>query len=190
MQDARVGRPRASILRAVCEVNALFIRENGPFSNNPHWPLLMYRNAFDLSGHDPASDIEAHFKTNGWGNSWRDGVYPFNHYHSNTHEVLGCCQGSARLLFGGPQGFKLTFQAGDAVVLPAGTAHKRIDSSPDFKVVGAYPGESDYDMCYGKPEERPQTDWRIAATPLPEMDPVFGTKGGLLAHWHAPVLTH
>lgn len=61
---------------------------------------------------------------------------------------------------------------------------------PIFKVVGAYPGESDYDMCYGKPEERPQTDWRIAATPLPEMDPVFGTKGGLLAHWHAPVLTH
>lgn len=177
-----------SILNRACEVNALFVRENGPFPNNPHWPLLMYRHAFNVAGHDPASDVESHFRRNGWGNGWRNGIYPFHHYHSNTHEALGCCRGSARMLVGGPQGFKLTLNAGDAVVLPAGVAHKRIDSSGDFRVVGAYPGMAEYDMCYGKPEERPEADRRIASVALPETDPVFGTKGGILAHWNAPAL--
>jgi uncharacterized protein YjlB len=169
-------------------IHALFIRENGPFPNNPHWPLLVYRQALDVSGAHPAADTEELFARNGWTGAWRDGIYTFHHYHSNTHEVLGCYRGSGEILFGGPQGYKLTIQAGDAVVIPAGTAHKRIRASTDFSLVGAYPNGADYDMCYGKPEERPAADSAIASTLAPETDPVFGKHGGLMTHWKTPAL--
>lgn len=169
-------------------IHALLIRENGPFPNNPIWPLLVYRQALDITGAHPAADIEALFRNNGWTAAWRDGVYSFHHYHSNAHEVLGCYRGTGEILFGGPRGYKLTLQGGDAVVIPAGTAHKRIRASSDFSLVGAYPKGSDYDMCYGKPEERPAADANIAATPPPDTDPVFGKQGGLTTHWKTPAM--
>jgi uncharacterized protein YjlB len=169
----------------LCEVNALFIPENGAFPNHPRWPLLIYRQALPLDYPDPAAGVEALFKSNGWHGAWRDGIYSFHHFHSNAHEVLGCCRGSASVLFGGPHGYRLNLRAGDAVLLPAGTAHKRVEASRDFMVVGAYPGDADYDMCYGKPGEHEAAARNIASVPLPERDPLFGKKGGLRSLWKA-----
>jgi uncharacterized protein YjlB len=46
-------------------------------------------------------------------------------------------------------------------------AHKNIESSDDFGVVGAYPEGQDWYMNYGKPGERPKADKNIARLPLP-----------------------
>ncbi|ELR19809.1 uncharacterized protein ACA1_133110 [Acanthamoeba castellanii str. Neff] len=39
-------------------------------------------------------------------------------------------------------------------------------------------------MQYGKPGERPASDERIRALPLPDEDPLFGASGPLLTCWH------
>ena len=78
---------------------------------------------------------------------------------------------------------KGTVAAGDVVVIPAGVAHRRLRSTPDFGVVGAYPQGQRWDMCYGKKGERPGTDRNIARVPDPGTDPVYGGEGPLLELW-------
>jgi uncharacterized protein YjlB len=118
--------------------------------------------------------VEGHFTQNGWPAAWRNGVYSFQHYHSEAHEVLGVYRGWAKVQFGGPNGPVIQITAGDAALLPAGTAHKLIEASRDFAVVGAYPPGQHPDMCYGKPGERPGADERISRVPVPKTDPVLG----------------
>ena len=69
------------------------------------------------------------------------------------------------------------------MIIPAGVAHKNLNGSADFLCVGAYPEGRDYDMNYGRPEERESAIQNIAAVEVPLTDPVFGTEGPLLDCW-------
>jgi uncharacterized protein YjlB len=52
--------------------------------------LLVYKSAVRLPETlDPAAVFEELFESNGWGDSWRDGIYDRVHYHSRIQEVLG-----------------------------------------------------------------------------------------------------
>ena len=77
--------------------------------------------------------------THGWGGTWVDGVFDFHHFHSTSHEVLAVVAGRATLELGGPQGEAFEVAAGDVLVLPAGTGHRRATARDGFTVVGAYP---------------------------------------------------
>jgi uncharacterized protein YjlB len=159
------------------------LKDDGTFPNNEKRPLLLYQGALDLPADDPASIIEAVFAANGWVGSWRDGIYSYHHYHSTAHEVLGVYSGSARVQLGGEQGVILSVKRGDVVIIPAGVAHKNLGSTPDFRVVGAYPDGQRWDMNCGKAGERPRADQNIARVPLPQADPVYGSHGPLGEHW-------
>jgi|SRR5579862_2232596 len=157
--------------------------DTGTIPNNANCPLLIYRGALTLSQDDPAATSERVLRSNQWGGTWRNGIYPFHHYHSTAHEVLICYRGTARVQLGGEPGVTETINLGDVILIPAGTGHKRLHASDDFAVVGGYPRGQDWDMCYGKPGERPRTDHNIARVPLPQADPIYGQDGPLLKHW-------
>lgn len=145
-------------------------------------PVVIYRQAI-AAGQASAEAMEALFDGNGWPSAWRWGVYDYHHYHSNTHECLGVARGSARLQLGGESGRVFALGAGDVVVLPAGVGHRKLTSSPDFLVVGAYPPGFSPDLMRGEAGERPSADERIARVPLPQTDPVGGQGGPVLAKW-------
>lgn len=158
------------------------LEDDGSIPNHARWPLLIYQAAFKVEPGLP-DEIEQLYQLNGWGGTWRWGVYDYDHYHSNTHEALACFSGQAELLLGGESGITVTLKAGDAVLLPAGTGHKNMASSSDFQVVGAYPAGRTPDMNVGKPDERPQVIHAITNVPKPERDPFYGSEGPLIDHW-------
>ncbi len=159
------------------------LTDDGRIPNHPTLPLLVYQKALTLSGPDPAGMAEALLRRHGWGGLWRNGIYDFHHYHSTAHEALVIVDGEATLQLGGEDGITLTVSAGDVLVLPAGTGHKRLSAGRDLLVVGAYPPGQDWDLCRGTPEERPAVLANIQATPLPETDPIFGNEGPLIETW-------
>jgi uncharacterized protein YjlB len=150
---------------------------------NSRLPLLVYRGALDARQRDLAAALERLFDRHGWRSAWRDGIYPFHHFHSTTHEVLGVARGRARVQVGGENGTVVELAAGDVVVVPAGVGHKHEASSADFQVVGAYPDGRDWDICRGEPGERAKVLANLACVPMPSADPVHGPGGPLLAHW-------
>lgn len=160
--------------------------DDGSIPNNPELPLLFYNEAVDLGGaHDPAAVLEVLFSSNGWGESWRNGIYQFVHYHSGIHEVLGIARGRARVRFGGSLGSELELTPGDVAVLPAGTGHQCLSATKDFLVVGAYPPDGKYDLCRGSPEEHESARRSIRKVPFAKKDPLFGADGPLTAIWRS-----
>src|SRR5260221_270285 len=115
----------------------LLFKDDGKIPNSK-FPLLVYRNAFDARGTDGAAWLEQKFAANNWTNSWRNGIYPFHHYHSTSHEVLGIYSGSVLVHLGGEQGQKVEVRAGDILVILAGVGRKNLDTD-GLWVVGAYP---------------------------------------------------
>lgn len=130
-----------------------------------------------------AAAFESRFRRNAWHGSWRGGLYKFHHYHSTAHEALGVFRGQVSVRLGGPGGLLVALSAGDVLVLPAGVSHKNERQSAGFRVLGAYPEGTTWDMQYGKPGERPKADARIGQVPLPKADPLFGPDGPLPTAW-------
>jgi uncharacterized protein YjlB len=161
---------------------AIVFKDDGSIPNSK-LPLLLYRRAFAPDTPNLASVLENRFAENNWTGSWRAGVFPFHHYHSTAHEVLGVYRGTATLQLGGEQGSRFDVKPGDILVIPAGVGHKRLESSPGFNVVGAYPDGRQWDLLHGEAGERPRADQNISAVPLPENDPLHGSNGPLRQVW-------
>jgi uncharacterized protein YjlB len=160
--------------------------DDGFVPNNPRLPFVLYRGVLDFIGiTDPEVSIEGMFRANHWGESWRNGIYNYAHYHSSIHEVMGIARGRATVRFGGGKGREIEVTQGDVVVLPAGTGHQSIATSPDLVVIGAYPKSGRYDLCRASKGDHDRAVEAIPNVPLPDTDPIFGASGPLLSLWQS-----
>jgi uncharacterized protein YjlB len=166
-------------------VLAHLLPARGAIPNHPRWPLLVYPGAVAIAGADPAAAFERLFDRNGWPAAWRNGVFPFHHYHSTAHEALGVYSGEVTVQFGGDGGVEVTARPGDVVVLPAGTGHRRLAARGPLGIVGAYPAGQHPDTCTPTSANAARSAEAVARVPLPEYDPVFGAGGPLFEHWRA-----
>jgi len=164
-------------------VIAHLLAAGGAVPNHPHWPLLVYPGAVAIAGPDPAVAFEERFERNRWPAAWRDGVFPFHHFHSNAHEALGVYSGEVTVQFGGDGGVVVTARPGDVIVLPAGTGHKKLSSRGALGIVGAYPAGQHPDTSTPLLSNARRSAEAVARVPLPESDPVYGADGPLFTHW-------
>jgi uncharacterized protein YjlB len=163
---------------------AFRFKDDGRIPNNPVLPLILYSSAVRVRGTpDPAALLEQLFEMNGWGDSWRNGIYDYVHYHSRIHEVLGVARGHARVRFGGDKGKEIGLKEGDVAILPAGTGHQCLAASEDFLVVGAYPPVGTYDECRGSADEYRRARRTVPRVGQPKKDPLYGRAGPLTELW-------
>ena len=146
-------------------------------------PLILYRGAIAEEGKAAAKAFEQLFARNDWPGAWRNGIYPYHHFHATAHEVLGIAAGRATVRFGGPEGSVVEVRAGDVVVIPAGVSHCNEGSSEDLLVVGSYPRGQHPDINKGTPGENAKLREKMGKVALPAADPVHGAEGPLLRHW-------
>ena len=156
---------------------------DGDIPNNPRLPLLLYPSAVRLVEYDPAAVFEALFAANGWVGCWRNGIFPFHHYHSTAHEVLGLYSGTAQVQLGGEKGVTLMLSPGDVVIIPAGVGHKKLSASAALGVVGAYPSGQQPDICREDGSSCQSAAQQVARVVVPGSDPVYGLGGPLCRHW-------
>src|SRR4051794_41191999 len=104
---------------------------------NSRLPALVYHGVPEARR---AIECEQLFASNDWLGAWRNGIYPFHHFHSTAHEVLGIASGRAIVMLGGPGGSELPVTRGDVLVLPAGTGHYNLRPSVRQLLIRAEPG--------------------------------------------------
>ena len=182
-----IGKPSADSVQAAlraCKPDKIMFQDDGAVPNNARLPFVVYRSALDPQpAGDAAAAFEQLFHSNGWGESWRNGIYSYVHYHSSTHEVLGIARGRASVRFGGNNGATFELSAGDVAILPAGTGHQRLSASKDLLVIGAYPPDGAFDECRGSLQERERARHSSPLVPMPPTDPVYGAHGPLMEAW-------
>lgn len=151
---------------------------------NSRLPVVIYRQAIPAD----TGEVEAILRRNRWAAAWRAdiGFYPFDHFHSNAHELVAIMAGEAHGRLGGPGNGTVVLRAGDAVLIPAGVCHFGVYSSPDIATIGAYPaGAPSPDLRRGDPAEYAQAAGNAARTPVPSSDPILGSDGPLVRLWAA-----
>jgi len=142
---------------------------------NSRFPVMIHRAAVPGGGEDAVRTL---FQKNGWLNNWRyPGIYLYGHFHSTTHECLGCASGFMEVELFGKGGQRVRVEAGDVIVMPAGVSHAMTDNSDDNLMIGGYPAGREWDNI---PDEsltertRYQAAKLIMSLPVPDRDPVTG----------------
>lgn len=144
-------------------------------------PLMIYHGAFNATAAELTRRLES---IGAVIPQWTYTMYSETHFHSTTHEVLGVIAGCARLCFGGeenPGRFEPTVQRGDLIIVPAGVGHRLLQDEGDvpFKMVGSYPPQREWDMCYGRPGEEAKVQG-IQKLEWFHQDPLYGEDGPAL----------
>ncbi|OAL51509.1 hypothetical protein IQ07DRAFT_610369 [Pyrenochaeta sp. DS3sAY3a] len=156
------------------------------YSPNNSLPVLIYRNCLPTSEDKATELLEGH----AWVKKGTWGHIDVRHYHPNTHECYGVFVGDSTLLVGcgskdSQGGQEIKVQAGDVIVLPAGTSHCNTQSSKDYMYVGVYPqGAPEYRYELGDDSINHEALRKeIGDVALPAQDPVNGSAGPLLDLW-------
>lgn len=172
-----------TVIRDILPITLAFA-DDGLVPNNA-LPFVVYKGVIVFDSGPAEETIERLFGANGWGQTWRNGVFDFLHYHATVHEALGVARGRALVRFGGDGGEDVEMRRGDVAILPAGTGHQCLAASTDFVVVGAYPPGPAMEVARPTPDNHRKALATIPKVPRPATDPVYGAGGPLPKLWNA-----
>merc|ERR1712232_478484 len=111
-----------------------YLSGDGTFPNNDDFPLIVYQGACANYGRQRGAQT---LVKNGWTRPWAWGGFPYHHYHSTAWEALMCVAGTAQIQFGGPNGPTLDANVGDLILIPPGIAHKQVEATSNFTLLGS-----------------------------------------------------
>ena len=161
----------------------LFLIAPSPQFPSSPFPVVHYRSVMYLPWLQAGAHVKRLFHHHQWTNSWKSGVFTYDHYHSTAHESLGFIRGNTTLRLGGENGREVAVGKGDVLIIPAGVAHKNLGSRHKVTCIGAYADGRTFDINTGKPGERPATDYNIQSVPFPSSDPIYGPDKGICRIW-------
>lgn len=166
-------------------IESYWLESDGRTPNHHSYPLVVGRAALTpIADGGSAEQMVRQFARNGWGGGWINGIYPFQHVHARSHEVLANLGDPVRVQFGGEAGPVLVFGSGDVALLPAGWGHCRLDAPASLVVVGAYPeGQEEWDLKRPGHDDYAAALIEIARVERPLRDPLTGEAGPMLAYW-------
>ena len=163
-------------------IETLVVPTNENVPNHPRLPFLIYRKVWGDKS-DPHL-VLTNFASCGWGGGWVNGIFPFHHYHAESHEVLANTGPTINVQFGGPEGEIVAFGTGDIVLIPAGGGHCLMAGRRASGIVGAYPaGQEDWDLKRNEPQDHKLALRQIPEVALPTTDPVTGNQFPLFNYW-------
>ncbi|KAH6696842.1 hypothetical protein F5X68DRAFT_219310 [Plectosphaerella plurivora] len=166
-----------------------FMLSPTPDAPNSPLPVLVYRNVLPTPRDEESAT--AFLTRHAWEKRGTWGHIDIRHFHPNSHECYGIFRGHSTLLIGKIQegrGQEIPVNQGDVILLPAGTAHSSLESSPDYRYIGVYPE--------GCPKWRNETGkshsskfvTEVRDVAMPTEDPIYGAQGPLLRLWSPRVL--
>jgi uncharacterized protein YjlB len=164
------------------EPTTLYFKGDGNTPNN-RLPVILYKSIFQDLKPPFSVDILHLFQSNGWTNNWGDIIKTQNHYHSNTHEVLGINSGKVEMVIGGARGKIIRLKEGDVIILPAGIGYYSLENKKKYIAVGGYPNGEDWDMIYDEHEKYINSQKSIAKNPFPILHPIHCLNGPLQRKW-------
>lgn len=157
--------------------------EDDGYVPNSRLPLVIYGQLLDLTfcpkGEKQRENaMEGLIKKRGWYVDWTYSIFKREHYHPNAHEALAIVKGAAKIQCGGRRAGE-TFEVaiGDAIIIPAGVGHERLESSDDFTVIGMYVKGAKYETYFGTKAEYVTAKRRLPHVVLPPADPFYGSEG-------------
>jgi len=153
----------------------------GGIPNSP-LPLVLWKGRLPADARSGAA-AQGLYRRSGWQGTWVYSVFPFWHFHTRGHEVLGCVSGHARIGFGGDGGIEIDIVVGDVATVPAGVGHKKLSASADFLMAGGYPPGQEGNIVRPGDIDVEEAARIIASLPLPATDPVSGKADGVVAVW-------
>jgi uncharacterized protein YjlB len=163
------------------DIFRLFMDDDGTFPNNRDYPVLLYKSAFTGTQAEGQREIA---KTGDWTTPWAWGIFTYHHYHSNAWELLLCVRGEALVQLGGETGPTTQISRGDLILIPPGFAHKQLEATEGFTLLGSYPtsnsaengGSSDsVDTLRGLPTRQERDNIANCSSLAPSArDPLFG----------------
>lgn len=163
----------------------IFYFKDDGITPNSQLPVLIYRGLFNDSYESCEDWLEENFTKNGWARTCHKPLLEFYHYHSNTHEVLGVCEGSGYIQLAAKNGVRTEIEKGDVVLIPAGVGHFCINHSEDFKLVAGYPAAVVPDVRRATQEERETALENLRSVAMPDFDPILGAEdGGVQKFWN------
>lgn len=158
----------------------IYFHDDGTIPNSK-LPVIVYYSITDVI--DKSTWFEQNFAKNNWLNNWRDIILPYDHFHSNTHEILGISKGIVTLNIGGAKGKQLLLSAGDALLLPAGVGHYFVSSAGAYEVVGGYPDGGNWNLLQELGADKDSIYAEIDSLEIPQLDPIHGLDGPMHKYW-------